>query len=174
MPGGKDAWGSGREWGERLPRGLDRIPTVDGEKQTIEESGLGQVLNDIYVRGHFPVVFKLHPSCFGHPISRPRYYIPMVASFLVRELALSETKFHTLMVENMDRVAVHGLVPIESFLLPDDHPSIIKVIRDAECSDYEARKPPSRPSAPNRTPPSPPDGGRPCRNNVAARNCGSE
>ena len=66
----------------------------------------------------FPAL-QFDPRSFGHPVSRPRYYILAFKYAVMEKYGMTETSVYSLVVEHLELFSGHGVVPIECLLLPE-------------------------------------------------------
>ena len=119
--------------------GLSTAPkNANGTRMDINDSNLGKVLDSLYRRGHLPFVLLLHPEEYGHPVSRPRYYIPVVSRELIDTFGISEVAFYSWLQELSRMFAGHGRVHLESFVLPESSHAVVDMLREAKSKGRRA------------------------------------
>lgn len=119
--------------------GLSTPPKDDmGQTMTIRESNLATCLNTLDALGFMCFAMKLDPSFFGHPQSRPRYWMPIVSKAFLEKAGMTEDDFYKAVTNIMDRFIDHGMVPLKNMFLPDDDVHIMEMINLARGMVTEA------------------------------------
>lgn len=96
----------------------------DGEKPhaDILTSNLATCMDQLYSSGYFPIATMVDPRNFGHPQSRPRFYIPFVSKLFLAQFQIAEEEWHRWYVDHLSKFGCGlGMASSESFMLPEDN-----------------------------------------------------
>ena len=102
----------------------------EGQPNGILSSNLAACMADLHEEHFFSCAVQLDPRSFGHPVSRPRYYILAFNYAVMEKYGMTETSVYSLVKEHMELFSGHGVVPIERLLLPETSGPIQDMLKD--------------------------------------------
>lgn len=125
----------GTQGTQRSRTGLAMPPKQKGgRKLTIMDSNLAVCL-EILKRdtNQQAFAFETDPRSFGCPQSRPRIWIPAFDIDFLAELKLDPDVLHNSMKDVLNKISnQYGLVPLSAYVLPPEHPAVIKQLSRIE------------------------------------------
>lgn len=77
----------------------------------------------------FALTFHVDPTLNGVPMHRPRIYMPFFYRSVLRQFGCDDRRTEATLTELVQRFAGRSQIPLSRFLLPEDHPIIVKYYR---------------------------------------------
>lgn len=121
-------------------KGLATAPTIvetdesgnqTHKKLSIHESNLAACLHQLEAECRmFTIAALVDPRSWASPQSRARYWMPGAHEDVLAAAKLKKQEFHRWVGDLLLRMSDHGMTPLDSFLLADDHPVLKMDKRD--------------------------------------------